>query len=187
MTRDISTTLLTALNADTVSVYYAVELFFDSGTVRLWTGIGNKSISGNVYTGTGSLLSISAIEETSDLGAKNATIMLSGIDSAIVSIALTEPYQGRNCKIYLGVDGITDVVTLFSGIMDVMTIEDSGETSTIVLTVESKIISLDRVVPLRYTEEVQQAKWPSDTFFSYVAKLQDKPIYWGRETPRRKS
>jgi hypothetical protein len=71
-------------------------------------------------------------------------------------------------------------VEVFGGFMDVMTIEDSGDTSIISLTVESKLVQLERPKIRRYTHESQQARYPGDTFFSFVADLQDKEVVWGR-------
>jgi hypothetical protein len=65
--------------------------------------------------------------------------------------------------------------------MNTMTIEDSGETSNISLTVESKLIELNRARVRRYTHESHQARHPDDTFFSFVADLQDKSVVWGRK------
>ena len=62
--------------------------------------------------------------------------------------------------------------------MDVMTIEDSGDTCMINISVESRLIILDRVVPLRYTQETQNSRYPGDTFFSTVTSLQDKKVSW---------
>ena len=64
--------------------------------------------------------------------------------------------------------------------MDTMTINDSGEECSIAISIESKLISLERVVPLRYTQETHVQKYPTDTFFSYVTSLADKSIIWGR-------
>ena len=64
--------------------------------------------------------------------------------------------------------------------MNVMTIEDSGETSVISLTVDSKLIRLEKSSNWRYTECSQKARYVSDTFFNYVSDLQDKTLVWGR-------
>ena len=42
------------------------------------------------------------MEETAEIAAKGATITLSGIPSNLISLAITEPYQGRLCKIMFG-------------------------------------------------------------------------------------
>ena len=174
--RDISTTLSNKFLGRDIDLFVAVELMFDSGALRIWSGIGDKSIGGQTYTGTGSLLSVGGIEESDGLSAPGASISLSGVDSSLVSLAIQEPYQNRDCRILLGSGD--DFFEIFSGFMDVMTIEDSGETCVINLTVESRLIILDRKVPLRYTQETQNSLYPGDTFFSTVASLQDKKVDW---------
>lgn len=174
--RDINTALSDKFLGKEVDLFVAVELMFDSGALRIWSGIGDKSIGGQTYTGTGSLLSVGGIEESDGLSAPGASISLSGVDSSLVSLAIQEPYQNRDCRILLGSGD--DFFEIFSGFMDVMTIEDNGETCIINLTVESRLIILDRKVPLRYTQETQNSLYPGDTFFSTVASLQDKKVDW---------
>lgn len=192
MSRTVPAALLTALDGDEIEVFYAVDLAFDSGNMRLWTGYGDKTISSQTYTGTGNLLTIDGLEEVSDLSARGTTLTLNGLDSTIVSYALTEEYQGRLVTIYWGVGSNT--VEIFRGYMDKMTIQDAGETSTISLTVESRLIALERANVRRYTRESHSAvrlrKWlddgnsgtpAADTFFDWTTQLQDKQIVWGRE------
>ena len=186
MSRTVPAALLTALDGDQIEVFYAVDLAFDSGNMRLWTGYGDKTIGGQTYTGTGNLLTIDGLEEASDLSARGTTLTLNGLDSTIITYALTEEYQGRLVTIYWGVG--TNTVEVFSGYMDKMTIQDAAESATISLTVESRLIALERPNVRRYTREshagVRTAKGlsGSDTFFDWVTKLQDKQIVWGRAT-----
>ena len=63
--------------------------------------------------------------------------------------------------------------------MDTMTIDDSPESATITLTVENRLIDLERVNPFRYTQENHKTLYSNDTFFSYVSDLQDQEIEWG--------
>lgn len=181
MARSIPAAIVTALTQPEVYPFYAVEMLFDSGAIRLWTGYDERTIDGQTYLGAGNLISISGIDEVNDLSAKAATISLNGIASSIVSLALTEPYQRRQCRILWGVTNVDDYVEVFGGYMNTMAIEDSGETSNITLTVESKLIELNRPRVRRYTHESQKSRYPTDTFFSYVADLQDKEIVWGRK------
>jgi hypothetical protein len=186
MSRTVPAALLTALDGDEIEVFYAVDLAFDSGNMRLWTGYGDKTINSQTYTGTGNLLTIDGLEEASDLSARGTTLTLNGLDSTIITYALTEEYQGRLVTIYWGVG--TNTVEVFSGYMDKMTIQDAAESATISLTVESRLIALERPNIRRYTREshagVRTAKGlsGSDTFFDWVTKLQDKQIVWGRAT-----
>ena len=217
MTRSIPPQLLTALTQSECSPYYAFEAEFDSGTVRLWTGIGDRTINGETFIGAGHLLSISGLEEASDLSAKGASVTLSGLQAGIMSIALTEPYQSRRARIFLGdsnigattapsyaeagitpnliadfssefYDAIADatvfndvyVIEVFSGIMDKMPISQSPESVTVQLTVESKMVGLQRANVRRMTSANHQLRHPGDTFFDWTTKLADMEVAWGR-------
>jgi hypothetical protein len=102
MSRDIATVIQNALGDDVIEPFFAVDLGFDSGTLRLWTGIGSKTINGEEYTGAGNFLQISEMQETAEIQAAGATLTLSGIPSELLSLALTEPYQQRPARIYFG-------------------------------------------------------------------------------------
>jgi hypothetical protein len=180
MSRTIDSGLLTALTGNLVNPYYAVELFFDSSTLRFWTGLGDRTIGGETYIGTGSLLNIAAAEEVGDLSAKGMVLTLTGLESSIISLALQEPYQRRVAKVYLGEQSVTPVVQIFSGFMDTMQISDEPETATVVLTIESKLVELERSRNWRYTDESHKARYSGDSFFSFVQDIQDQQVAWGR-------
>lgn len=182
MSRTIPAGLLTALTGSSIEPYYAVEMLFDSGTIRLWTGHGNRTIESNTYLGAGNVMSISGLEEASDLSARNATLVFSGIPTSFLSLALQEPYQRRKVRVLFGERSVSDTIVVFSGQANTMRIQDSGDTSTIELTVESRLIELERSRIRRYTHEDHISRNPGDTFFSYVADLQDRSIVWGRES-----
>jgi len=182
MSRTINASLLTALTGSVVEPFYAVELFFDSETLRLWTGLGDRTINSNTYLGTGSLLNIGASEEIGDLSAKSMDLSLTGLDSSIISLALQEPYQRRQAKVYLGEKSVSDVIQIFSGQMDTMSISDSPDGATVQLTIESKLVELERSANWRYTDESHQSRQDGDTFFSYVQVIQDQQIAWGRSS-----
>src|SRR6056297_4313019 len=122
-TRDISSAVINNLEDDAVYPFFAIELLFDSGPLRLWTGLGTLVYQGVEWVGTGNLLSVSSIEETTELAVRGATITLSGVPSEVISLALQSAYQGRVCNIYFGmVDGNTysNLTQIFSGYMDEM-------------------------------------------------------------------
>lgn len=184
MTRSIPSAFATALTGDVVQPYYAVDLLFDSpNALRMWTGFGDKTINSNTYAGVGDAIKISQTGETSDLSVKGLTITLSGAKSSLVEKALAEAYQNRTCKLYFGLVGQSDVIELFTGRMDKMVIRDGPESATIALAVEHKLVALERSVVRRYTEESHKSLVTgTDTFFSFLADLQDKPITWGKST-----
>lgn len=182
MTRTIPAAILAALTQPVVEPFYAVEMLFDSGPIWLWTGHGNRTIGGQTYTGTNKLMVIGGLEETADISPKQVTITLSAIDPVSLSLALQEPFQGRACRILFGVVNVDAFVVVFEGLMNTMPITDAADSATIGLTVDSKLILLDQARShLRYTDASQQARWPGDTFFSYVADIQDRDFVLGRK------
>lgn len=178
-----------------IEPFYAVELYFDDSngvaygesgylddrTVRLWTGYYERTLLGKTFTGAGTLLNIPNVEEVADMSARSAEISLSGSSPSLVSLALQEPYQGRQARILFGINNETPV-EIFGGLMDVMTIQDSNEAAVISLTVESRLVELERVRPFRYTDQSHKLRHPNDDFFSFVPALQDKEIIWGRSS-----
>lgn len=181
MARSIPAGLLAILTSGTVEPFYAVEMMFDTAPLRFWTGIGDRVIGGNTYLGAGSLLNIGDLEEIGDLSAKSATVVMSGLTTEMVSLALVEPYQRRVCRILFGAIGSDDVIEMFSGKMNTMTIEDAPESATIALTLESRLIELQRAKTRRYNHESHISRYPGDLFFSVVADLQDRQVVWGRK------
>lgn len=193
MSRALSAEMLAVATADVVRPIYLVKAEFDSTppedrNLYLWSGFGDLTFNGKNYLGVGNLLSISAVDESTDLTATGASIVLSGIQSPLLAIARDEDYQGRPITIYLGAlddtgDLIASPTVLFSGFMDVMTISEAGETSTISVTAENKLIAFDRSYVRRYTAEDQKIDYPNDMGFEFVAKIADQEIIWGRASP----
>ena len=182
-TRNVTTSLQTALSADSISPFFAFKLEFDSGTLYLWTGLGDQSIGGQTYTGTGAILQVSEVTETSDMEAVGAKLTLTGLDSSILSLALTEAYQGRPATIYFGVvSDLTEMTEIFSGYMDTMGIAETGNTCTIEMTIENKLTELEKVRAIRYTSAYQKNQYPGDLGMDFIEDLQDKKITWGRKS-----
>ena len=183
MSRDLTTAVQNQLAASELEPFFAIKLAFDSGDVRIWTGYTDITVASETYIGGGQLLSISPIEETVEIGARGVNLALNGINSSLVSVALTESYQGRTAQVYLGVISsgsvVSDPYLVFDGRMDVMTIEDAGETATISLSAESRLIDLERARVRRFTDNDQQNQFPGDASLRFVADLQNKEIAWG--------
>ena len=209
MSRDLSTVTLENIQEGVVYPFFAVELLFDgNNTIRMWTGQGTLFLEdGTEWVGLGNLLDISTIEETAEMAVKGATITLSGVPSDLLSLALSEPYQGPVCNIYFGTFSTGNILQesgsfillqdgskilleatstgfnqLFSGYMDQMNISDGGETSTIELMVENRLIDLERARVARFTSGYQKSLYPDDLGLDFIEDLQDKDIVWGRSS-----
>ena len=50
------------------------------------------------------------------------------------------------------------------------------------MTVESRLIDLERARDWRYTSENQKSLYPNDKGLDFVVDLQDMPIAWGRSS-----
>ena len=207
MTRDLSTVTIENIDSDVVYPFFAVELQFDgANTLRMWTGQGTLVLQdGTEWVGLGTLLNISSIEETSEMAVKGASITLTGVPSSVLSLALSQPYQGRVCNIYFGTfstgailqeggsyillqdgskinlqEGSAGFNQVFSGYMDQMNIQENADTSTIELLVENKLVDLERARVARFTSGYQKSIYPSDLGLDFLEDLQDKQISWGR-------
>lgn len=140
------------------------------------------------YTGAGDLLAISGFAESADLSAQGITLTLSGMNSAVVQEARDEDYQGKAVKLRLGAFDANGAIAdepfdVFNGFMDVITIDDEGESSVISLTAENKLIRLQRSNERRYTAQDQKINHPTDKGFEFVTKIQHSEISWGKATP----
>lgn len=185
MARGLTPQMVAALSASGLRPFIMTAFYFDGGTVRFWSGLGQLTYFGAVWHGSGDLLQISAVEETADIRAAGISITLSAFPQNMVSIALQEPYQGRTVEVYLGMFDesgavIADPEVLFRGRMDIMEIREGADAATIVLTAESEIIRLRDTRGRRWTHEDQQIEFPGDRGFEYVADIQDMDIPWGR-------
>ena len=191
MARSITTAFNNAVVSQVVRPFLATELEFSTGTLKFWNGYGDITMtaggSSKTFTGLGDLMNVSAVSESDQVEAIGATLSLTGIKSSLISAALSANYTNRNASIYLGLfdtskSVIADVYTLFKGKMDIMKIDEGPETATIQLSLENRLIVLDRAKERRYTHEDQQLSFSGDLGLEFVPELQDKEIIWGKKT-----
>jgi hypothetical protein len=187
--RSLSANMVTEVSASQLSPILLASFSF-STPVRLWSGYGTITVGGVTYLGSGTLGTISPVEETTDLSARGINFQLSGVPSALIAVALTENYQGKACSVLFGALDASGVlvaspITIFAGRMDVMAINDDGRTSTIGLSAENKLVDFRRPREVRYTHEEQQNLYPpgsgtpGDLGLEFVNAIQEKQIYWG--------
>jgi hypothetical protein len=62
-----------------------------------------------------------------------------------------------------------------------MDIEEGAETSVIQLSVENRLLDLERARVRRYTSNDQQSRLPGDRGFDFVETIQDRDLFWGRQ------
>ena len=181
--RGLTNDMVTEVSASQLSPILLASLSFAT-PVHIWTGYGTITVGSTAYLGIGALGSISPVEETTDLAARGISMQLSGVPTAMLAVALTENYQGRECSVLFGAlqaSGalVSSPVTIFSGRMDVMSINDDGQNATIGMTAENKLVDFRRPREVRYTDQEQKNLFPSDKGLEFVTAIQEKQIYWG--------
>jgi len=184
MARNLTSGMVTQVTADTLTPVLLFKFEFDSGALRLWTGAGEITYDSEVYTGSGRLLEMTTITETQSVKASGVNFRLSGVNGDLISLALTEDYNGRDANVWLGAIENGSLVTspylVFKGKMDVMEFDEGGEDSQITLSAENELISLQRARKRLYTPQDQAINYPNDKGFDFVVTLQDKELRWGR-------
>tara|TARA_R100000426_G_scaffold61122_2_gene43035 strand:+ start:2804 stop:3439 length:636 start_codon:yes stop_codon:yes gene_type:complete len=181
----IDANITNRLGADHQIIFLAVKAEFDTDTVRLWTGYDDLLINGETYTGAGTLLSVSDVEDNMDVASTNASFVMSGMDETVLNLALSEDIQNRKITLFMGYlsggsNESAGEIILFSGRMTNLTVNDDPQGMSITVNAENRLVDLNRPCNLRYTLASQQIIDSSDTGFKYVMAIQDKEIDWGR-------
>lgn len=183
MTRGLDATTEAASQAAVIAPVALVKLEFPDGNVCLWTGLGTLEYDGDTYTGAGDLGVIGPIDEDSDLARNTLEIGLRGLPNDIVSIVLSQQYQGRPATVYVGyldptTMQLTGVPTPFPGKMDFPTIS-LGKNCQVMLRIEDEFATLDRPKVRRYNDADQQSRFSGDKGLEFVEQTTEKQINWG--------
>lgn len=187
MPRSMSSAMLTAIQATELRPALFVEAHFATGVAYIWSGYGTISWNGQSWLGVGSLLGVSVIDESVTIEAKGITLTLSGIDQSLLADALQEFQVGAPALVYLGLfDGstspptlIADPITSWAGKMDQPVIDVGGESATIAINCENRLLLMNVASDHRYTLQ-DPGITPGDLGFSFVDSIQSMQIYFGR-------
>lgn len=184
MARSIGATNTTEVAKSQVSPVFLMEFNF-STVLRFWTGIGPLSWDSKTWTGSGDVIKLSDVSETTRVEAHGAAFQLVATDQTLISLALTEDIQGRVCSLYLGfLDSagalVADPVGPWDFLMDVFSIDDDPANPTLTLTAESYLAALERDKIRRYTLDDHKIDFPTDKGLEFVPVIQDVEITWGQ-------
>lgn len=177
----------TAAIAAHAEVVTFVELNFSSGYLRLHTRTGTISWGGNDWLGVGKLGAIETVKEDAELRPNSVALMLSGVDAALMTSAMTEDYHGRSVRVYQGLLNVDTFAlvstpeTVFVGLMDYMTVTMGAGTASIAVHCESELARWDRPRALLYTHESQQITYSGDRFFDMVPTMLSRVIDWSKK------
>lgn len=188
MARSLSAGMITEVTAKSLSPILLMKAEFDSGDLNLWTGIGSLTYNGDTYVGAGNLIGVSAVKESIGVEAHGVNFSLSGLPTSLISLALTEDYQGRAASCWFAaLDSAGALVSspylLFKGRMDVLEILEGGETATLTMRCENLLIDFRRQKTRRYSDDDQKEAYSTDRGLEFVDQMQDREIIWGVKTP----
>ena len=188
MTRFVSALNQAEAEAEAVTMCLMVTLDFVSGSLSLHDGIGTITdtfSSPNVtYLGVGAFGSIEgSVQDSLSVIARPIKLVLTGVDSAVVSEAMTTAYQGRDVVVSIGFvrngEFIAAPEAIWEGRMDYLEISFSEGSASISVSCEHRLRREPRIS--RYTQEDQQVAYPTDTFFHLVHVIPGFRSQWGNE------
>lgn len=196
MPRTLSAAVSSAIAAKTITLAQFARIAFADNTLYLFNGVGTLTASGppanpastfpygQAFTGLGWLAKISAIPQTTKVQAQNIILTLSGIPSALIAEAIGQVRITGTVTIWYGFFDqstgalLTDPVQVFSGSIDVPSLSDGGDTSTISLSCENTLLSLNLAPNRRFDDPDQQLYLPGDLGFSFVEQLANMQLFW---------
>ena len=185
MPRLITDAFLAALTSPEVRPAIFVEAHFTSGPLYAWSGLGPVNWNGQTWLGVGTLGGISTIEEGADVQARGITLTFGGFDATLLANVLGEFQVGLPVTVWLALfdtNGalIPNPLVAFAGRMDQPTIQTDGQTASLQINCENRLVDLNTPCERRYTDEDQQIDHPGDRGFEFVNSIQEVSIYWGR-------
>jgi hypothetical protein len=162
------------------------DLDFQSGHVYVTSGDRAYTFGDNVYQPLGTLCAVGEVTESGVLNPEKLELTLSGVDTSLMSVTLTEKYHGRSAILYVAYADkdwklVADPEMLWEGRMDVMTIQSEANGSAISLVCENRLIMWNKSSDWLYTHEHQGllTALTTDNFFDKITEIQDKIVKWG--------
>lgn len=186
MARDINSNTVTELSSRVLRPILLLKLDLTPPST-FWSGVGEFIWGGDVYVGAGGLARITTVKEQTLLHATGTKFELTGIPSDKIALALTAEYQDKLARLWLALTEenlviIGEPILLFLGRLDIMDIAEDGETASIAVTAENRLIDLERPRIRYYTDVDQKEHYPGDKGLEFVISINDgSKINWGRE------
>lgn len=158
-------------------------------TPRRWApGFGTLTTNdGEVWRGTGEMITIDGLEEDIGVTANPMTFTLSGVDPELVTLArnASARVKGRRVVVYIQFFTLKDWQPLDNpyvlkvATMDQMRyIADGPSARTIIVTAEGLWTGRNRPAFGLYTDRDQNARFPGDRGFEQIGDLATKTVRW---------
>lgn len=194
MPRIMSPTVAGQLAGKVLQLAIFAELAFADNTLCVFSGINQLTPAGppfnpastfpygKTFIGLGWLAKLSSIPQTTKVQAQNVTLSLSGIPPNLVAEAVGQVRMTGTVTIWYGffLSGvlIADPVQVFNGSMDVPSLTDDADSSSISIACENTLLSLNLAPNRRFDDLDQQLDVPGDLGFSFVQALANIQLFW---------
>ena len=179
-----------ALGQNAVRMATLVEMQFASQTMRLWNGVGRIDIAGLEWRGTGVSGQIDGLPQTRRIVSEKVTFTLSGIDAQVQAVAALgqDDVQQRPILAWLQLfdddwQPLGARLPAWWGLMQRIRQtkaprNNEGDLRTVSIEAENIYMGRARPPARRYTDRDQQALYPGDQFFRFVADQRVKTVVW---------
>lgn len=189
MARGLDASTQSALAQNTVRFAHLLSVETDTGTVYITDAYYNLTHLGNEYQATGALLQFGTIKETAVLQVGKIDISLTGINSTVVTTALSDNLINKRVIIYraiipadVAVDGtyVSTPRQIFDGNIDGFGIKSSATTSTISISAANHFANFMQINGRVTNTTSQQTYFANDRGFEFASAM-IKDIQWGQE------
>lgn len=157
-------------------------LDFSGAPTYLHNWVGPKTWGGHAWSGVGDFGGIDVIEEGEKVSAYTVTLILSGLNHAMVVSCMNTNMVGTKVKLYQGFLSpslalVSDPLQMWGGKMDKAEIT-LGQSPQIKVMCESDLAQLDRANGKLYTDTELKRNYSGDTFFDFLPAIQELGLRW---------
>lgn len=183
--RILTPELSAALLSKVVTPIYMMRFEHPLGTLRVWTGIGELQYDGFPWTGSGSVISVSPIEDGTELRVMQAVFTMPAPDvmedalAIILSPVTRIPIYRWLAFLDSNSNVIPDPILRGKFYGDPPKITDDANGNRIVMmNVEGAVFNLTRSSGTLLSNEEQLARFPDDTGLSQMAEVANQQLTW---------
>lgn len=181
MSRTLSAANTAQIDADHLHEVIMVKLEFDT-PVYVHSGIGTITYDGNSYTGIGQLGAIGAARESETLGPAPIQLMLTGLESSMITEALDSGNYKDPITIYVGyrTDGgtlVDDPWIVWKGYYEYASINQGSE-NTVAIVAQHDLMRLSEKDGSRFSDEDQTERYAADLFFEHITDQATIKLPW---------
>lgn len=184
MSRGLTPATVTALSADNINLCTLIQLDFTTA-IRLTDYDRDISALSTTFTGSGHLLDIDQVSESSALKVNATKLVLSAVEQTYVSLFLNNAYIDVRARIWKTVldsaDAVIgDPILVFDGRITGYDIEDRTTQSLINIYLASHWKDFEKKSGRKTNHNMQQLFFPGDDGFEF-ASAAVKDLKWGKK------